>query len=673
MGATARERSRDFGRFIGRVAGAGFAAGVLAAAGEYMLGAVLGDGRFWGVPRYFYQLLFGVEALWLAFVTAVVFAVAGTAYFGWASRRGPVALTSPALFIFLAAAGGVGASRFWATVDHPAFHGPGVWPRLIIAGVFVGTAAAWVGAAAGAYRLLRKIRRRAWLRAPLGVAALRLFALVLLAPFIGVELWALAGAQAPRPRKPDIFFVVMDAFRADRLGPYGAARRLAPSIEAFAGESVLFREAYSVSSWTKPALASAFTSTYPSTHGVISRYTGLPAAALTLAEALRRAGYRTLGVAVNPNINRAAGMADGFDVLDNPTGGSILEAAGPPTSVARFMTTPNFSLGFLGTLWRPTLDGLDANKRLRFWMRITRGPGRFLYVHYWEPHTPNPPRPEYMAELKPYLAKVERRRARELEDGNYFFPALIRNPSFRPDYDDDEIALGKALYDADIRRMDVVIKDLLENVVPASGREPEPIIIILADHGEEFLEHGRWLHGAALHREITRIPLMFKVPGYRPAVVDGPVNLLDLAPTIVSLVGGTVPPGWEGRDLRPYLAGGEAVPPREILAEGVQEFHFRGMNPPQRRIELNALISGGFYYLKDENAGVEYLYDQELDPRQENDLAARGGAGLDLFLAQRRDAMARLRAEARARALTPSRGFVPPRLEKSLRALGYIN
>jgi arylsulfatase A-like enzyme len=667
-------RLKGYGRFVGPVAGAALPAGVLAAAGECALGAALGDGRFWGVPRYFYQLLLGVEALWLAFLTAAIFAVAATAYFWRASRRGPVALTSPALFIFLAAACGVGAARFWATVDHPLFHGSGAATALIVPAVFVGTAAAWVGVTAGVYRLLRRARGPAGAKSALSVAALRLFALALLAPFIGAEFWAVWRAQAPRPHKPDVFFVVMDAFRADRLEPYGAARRRAPNIEAFAGETVLFRDAYSASSWTKPAMATAFTSTHPGTHGVNARFKGLPEEAATLAEHLREAGYRTVGVAVNPNMGRMAGMADGFDVLDDPTGGSILEAAGPPTSAARVMTVHGVSPGFLGALWRPTLDGLDANKRLEFWIRATAGPARFFYVHYWEPHTPNPPRPEYMAELKPFLGRVEPARARELAAGKFFFQDIIRDPSFRPDYDDDEVALAKALYDADIRRMDVVIKDLLENVVAAAGDEPEPIVIILADHGEEFLEHGRWLHGAGLHREVAEIPLMFRVPGYAPAVVDGPVSLIDLGPTIVSLVGGAVPEAWEGWDLKPYMAGGRAVPARELLLEGIQELHVPGFNPPGRSIELNALLTGGYYYLKDEDTGLEYVYDYKSDPRQEDnlvpDLALPGADGL---LAPRRDSMKRLKAEARARALTPSRGYVPPRLEKSLRALGYVN
>lgn len=668
----ATERLKDYGRFMGEVAGASCVAGVLAAAGEYALGAALGDGRFWGPPRYFFQILFGFEALWVALLATAFFSVAATAYFWWASRRGTVRLASPALFVLMAALGGAGAARFWATVDHTAFHGPAFSARLIVAGVFVGTAAVWVVLAAGIYRLLKKAPRPAGAKSSSAVVALRLFALALLLPFVVVEFGGLWQVQKPRPHKPDVFFLVMDAFRADRLEPYGATRRLAPTVEAFAGESVLFREAYTVSSWTKPAIATALTSTLPGTHGVTARFTGLPEDALTLTECLRKMGYRTLAISANPNINRLAGMGDGFDVMDNACGGSILEAAGPPTSVARVLTKYKISPGVFGALWRPTRDGMDLNRRLELWMRFTRGPARFVYMHYWEPHTPNRPRPEYMAELKPFLDRVKPARARELAGGRYFFQDLIRDSTFVPDYDDDEIALAKALYDADIRRMDVVIKDVLEKVIPAFGQEIEPIIIIVADHGEEFLEHGRWLHGAGLHREVAEIPLMFKAPGYPAAVVDGPVTLMDLAPTLVSLVGGTIPAEWEGLDLKPHMAGDRPVPPRDLLLEGIQDFYVPDLVPPQRSIELDALVAGGYYYLKDDNTGREYFYYRESDPLQLDNLVGEPG-GVDAPLAERRDMTGLLKAEARARALTPSRGHVPPRLEKSLRALGYVN
>ncbi len=660
---------KDYGRFMGQLAGASIAAGVLAAAGEHILGAALGRGRFWGVPRHFYQLSLGVEALWLAVLAVALFGVAGTAYYWGMRRKRPVRLASPSLFVVTAAACGVAASYFLATVDIVALYAKPRLAAVAVWAIFLATVAAWVALAVVAYRLISRIRPRAGVPSALSVAVLRAFTLALLLPFVGAAVWGAWRARAPRPRKPDIYFVVMDAFRADRLEPYGAARRLAPALENFAKEGAVFREAFSDSSWTKPSVASAFTSTSPSTHGVNGLFSAIPGEAVTLAEYLRGYGYRTLGVSANLEVSRQAGMAAGFDILDGTTLGPVLDAAGPPTSAARFLV--RFPTG---SLWRSSREGLCVNRRLAFWMRLAGGPPRFLYIHYMEPHTPNLPRAEYLGELKPFLDKVDERRAREIELGKYFFAEVATDPAFVPDYSDDELGLARALYDADIRRMDVVIADLLENVIPASRPDAEPIIIITADHGEEFLEHGRWLHGAGFHREVAEIPLIIKLPGCAPAVLEGPVSLVDLAPTVASAVGLAVPDGWEGLDLTAYAGRGQKVPRRNLLLEGIQELSVEVSDPSHRTIEINVLVGGGCYYVKDENAGGEYLYDRRLDPWQVNNLARAGGSpGLEAVLAERRGELGRMKRDARARAFAPARAYIPPSLKKSLRALGYIN
>jgi arylsulfatase A-like enzyme len=642
----------------------------LAAAGEYGLGALRGEGNFWAVPRRFYQLLFGVEALWLVLLTTALFAVAATVYYLLAARRREVALASPAFFVLAVAVTTAAVARFIATYDHPLMYANVVRARPFIVALGAGTTVAWIVAAAVLYGLTRKLGRWRIGKTVGGVAVLRVLSLALLVPFAGAELWTLVRAAGPRAHKPDIYLVVVDAFRADRLRAYGASRTLAPRLEALAAESVLFREAYTTSSWTKPAMASLFASVPPSTHRVTSRLVGMPEAAVTLVECLRATGYTTVGVSANPNITRPAGMADGFDVLDNGGGGSVLEGAGPPTFVARLLTRPVVTPGFLGPLWRPTRDGWELNRRLEFWTRLSGGSPRFFLVHYMEPHNPNLVRPEYAAELQPLMDRLSPDRLQPVMVGNYFFEQFARDPFFVPPYDDDEVALSVALYDADIRRMDVVVGDFLDRVLPLAASEEEPILVLLADHGEEFKEHGRWFHATSLHREVAEIPFLIRAPGYEPARVAGSVNLMDVAPTILALVGEPAAEGWEGEDLTPYLAGERPVPPRTLLLEGVHEMHFPKLDPPVHKLEFNGLVSPAYFYLKDENTGLEYLYDRQADPRQERNLVAETDHAA--ALAYLRGELARRREVARRRALTPAETFIPPGLERSLRALGYV-
>ncbi len=664
-------RRNNYGRFIGSIAGASCLGGILAGAAEYVFGAVLARGGFWGTPRRFFQLLFGAEVLWVVAAGALVFSAGASLYYFRAAKRGRVDLVSPATFIVLVAAFGAAAFYFLATVDIGWFYGK---PRVGVVAVFLFTVAAWFCAVWAIYNLINKIGSRSAAARRLPVVVLRLLTLALLAPFVVVDVWALWHARGVPPPRPDIYLVVMDAFRADRLSFYGADRRLAPELEEFAADAVVFREAFTVSTWTKPAVASLFTAVYPGTHGVNARFLGLPAGTRTLADVLRDEGYAAVCVSANPNVNRPAGMGNGFDVVDSTRDGPILAAAGPPVSCARLFRVFLWMRPHLGPLWKTTRDGVDINRRVGLWRRLAGERPKFFYIHYMEPHTPNPPRPEYLAELRPYLAKVEKRRADAVAYPSFFWYDVLQDPDFIPDYTEDELALAKALYDADIRRMDVVIGELLEEVAPAPGGGPEPVIIITADHGEEFLEHGRWLHGAGLHYEVAEIPLMVKFPGCAPAAIEGPVNLVDVPRTLVSLAGGEPPRDWEGLDLTPCAKTGSALPRRELLLEGYHELFEPAVEEGIKTgIELNALVAGGYYYLRDVDAEAEYLYDRRRDPRQENNLALDDNPeDAEEALARCRDALARWKRRVAERAFAQEEVRLTPELERQLKALGYI-
>jgi arylsulfatase A-like enzyme len=665
----AKRNDAGLARFLAPLVGASLLGGVLAAAGEYSLGCILGGARFWGVPRFYYQVLLGVEAAWLGALAAVAFGVCGAVIYLLYRRKGELELAAPALWVVAVAACGVPAARYLAVAD---VSFPWVKSRFAVvaaASFFLGVIALWGLGAAALYKALAALGRR--FKTVPAKAVLIVLSSALLLPLVAADVYYLIAGRRLTARRPDVFVVVMDAFRADRLSFYGGAGGVAPRLEAFGREGVIFRESYTASSWTKPAVASLFTSAYPSTHGVESRLAALPEEAATLAEVMREMGYATLAVSANPHVSWAAGMSDGFDVLDNTAGGSIMEAGGPSLSAARLFTGARWAPSFLGALWHPTTDGLEVNRRLEFWLGITDGP-RFVYVHYMEPHTPYRPREEDEAALKPFYEKARKDKVKEIVRGRFFGARLTEDPYFRPDYTPGDVALAKALYDSDVRRMDDVMADFLDGVIPAHSRDDEAVIIITADHGEEFGEHGRWLHGAGLHGEIAHVPLM--VRGAGRGAVRGAVNVVDIAPTAVALVGGAPPASWMGTDLTPYMSGDGTVPPRELLLEGIIEYPPARAGAAWASIELAATLEGGYYYLYDYNAGREYLYDEGRDLNQTYNLASgeRAAENADV-LTQRQDSLASLRKAARARALTPRYVQLPSSLERQLRAMGYVN
>ncbi|HUU57456.1 MAG TPA: hypothetical protein VMW93_08950, partial [bacterium] len=163
-------------------------------------------------------------------------------------------------------------------------------------------------------------------------------------------------------------------------------------------------------------------------------------------------------------------------------------------------------------------------------------------------------------------------------------------------------------------------------------------------------------------------------PDCAPAIVGGPVNLVDLPPTLASLAGCAAPDEWDGLDLGPYMKEGRDVPRRELLLEGIHMMltpsHEDG---PRTGIELNALVDGSYYYLKDENAGTEILYDRAKDPWQEYNLAGTAsGSETAGLLTREREVMAEAKKAVAARAFAQDEVRLSPALQRQLKALGYV-
>ncbi|MAB78775.1 MAG: hypothetical protein CMJ89_05410 [Planctomycetes bacterium] len=364
---------------------------------------------------------------------------------------------------------------------------------------------------------------------------------------------------------PDVVVVVVDTLRADHLGLYGYDRETAPFLAEWAERSVSFDRAFSTSSWTAPAAASLFTGVYPIQHGVtmgMNAYQGLkrmrgdlelnriPEELETLPEFMRSLGYRTFGIADNPNICAAEGFERGFD---------------------RFVQFD--------------YEGAPAvEKSLLEWgAEIRSARPFFLYLHYMDPH----------------------------------LPYHEREPWHEPSTSTDVHEQNRAAYDSEIRYFDQHLRRAFETL----GIGEDDIVIITADHGEEFGEHGDGNHLFKLYDELVRIPLLIHHPGVDPEVrrVGANVSLVDILPTLRRMLG--APPSTQDIGIsltRNYLEGREDE--RTVFS--------------MRRSEIGhkaAVIGGGYkYVLTERNADLfpdarreHELYDLNLDPGEKRNLAGR--------------------------------------------------
>lgn len=316
--------------------------------------------------------------------------------------------------------------------------------------------------------------------------------------------------NANRPR-PNVILYLVDTLRADELGCYGQKRPLTPNVDSLAAKGVVFENAIAQSSWTKPAVTSILTGLGPTEHGVNSIDAALRPEATTLAEMLSTAGYETAAFVTNDYITREAGFAQGFDEFDSSDTDS-------------------------GELTSRVLSWLDSN--------VPSKP-LFLYVHSVDPHEPYEP-----------PAVWRRRFARGVPASVGSERHLRRMRRHLDPIDDASVERIRKLYDAEVASNDHSFGGLLAGL-EARGLGDDTVVVFVADHGEEFAEHGALGHGWDLHDETLHVPLIVRFPGGEHAgLVSAPVQQIDIVPTLLDYLG--VPRGdlpLRGRSLMPLVEG----------------------------------------------------------------------------------------------------------------------
>jgi arylsulfatase A-like enzyme len=446
--------------------------------------------------------------------------------------------------------------------------------------------------------------------------------------------------------RPHVLLVSLDTLRADRVGAWGYPRPTTPNLDALAAAGVRFAEAISQAPWTTPSHMSLLSALYPSAHGLnrgfqelqSSRrgqgaYPTLPDGVPTLASLLRDAGWRTLAHTGGTTLAAELGFHRGFDVYRD---------------------------GF------PALDDAVL-AQLEAWLDVyaAREPV-FLFFHTFEPHAPytHSELAEHLldAEQHAALAEISRTGVRRGTEDRVE-PFLRTQGLMRPE-------VTSALYDGDVRASDAFLGRLFA-ALARRGLWERTLVVVLSDHGEEFAEHrsDRFYnaHCATLHRELVHVPLLMRVPGrFAPGrVVEGPVELVDVAPTLLELLGLPVPAGLHGESLVARMDGAPAPPDATALSEAT----CAGDEWKALRIGAHKYLAG-FSAPGGERSGIpgarrwERLYDVERDPGERHNLATGTGGWPE-----------RLRAhfEPLARGAGGAQHELDDATRERLRAMGYLD
>jgi arylsulfatase A-like enzyme len=323
-------------------------------------------------------------------------------------------------------------------------------------------------------------------------------------------------------KNPLVIVYLVDTLRADHTTSYGYDRPTTPQLQIFARDAVLFESAIAHSSWTKPSVASLMTSRLPSRHRAVQLRDALDSGQVTLAEMLAAKGFATGAVIANSVIYAAdSNFQQGFDVFRGLHG-----EEGRRSKIVDTRLVVDQALGFVDS---------------------RRGLPAFLYVHTMDPHVPYAPPPPFDTMFEPRAVPGH--------------AGIDPRSDFKEPLDRERLI---AQYDGDIAYGDQQFGRFIDEL-KKRGVYDDALIFFVSDHGEEFQDHGEWLHGKSVFDELIHVPLIVKFPGERGAAsrVKQMVALSDVLPTVLEALNMEVPdpPAIVGRPLQGVAFGKAPEPP----------------------------------------------------------------------------------------------------------------
>ncbi|HRV80298.1 MAG: sulfatase [Planctomycetes bacterium] len=389
----------------------------------------------------------------------------------------------------------------------------------------------------------------------------------------------LVGCPAAKPAKPNVLWIVVDTLRADRLG---SERGLTPYMDRLGQKGVVFENAFSQAPWTLPSIASMMTSLYPKEHGAGGRlgaFQSVHEGIVTAPSVFQRAGYTTHAIVNVEFLKQKYGVTRDFQEVD----------------VAAFEN--NVEL-------RNAEKTTDA--ALAYMAQQSPDKPFFLLLHYFDVHAVyDPP--------QPFRSRYAAPPDRESGPGRTLFGTREEMMALRAgklELSREWIARAAKLYDGEVAYTDAEIGRLMDRL-GGMGLLDNTLIVLCADHGEEFLDHGGFEHGHTVYDELIHVPLMLVGPGAQAGLrVPQTVRMIDVLPTLCQWADVAGERQFAGKSLMPFLEGkgGES---RRALAHGNM------WGPPH-----TALRDGG-WKLIESGDGSQQLFHVAEDAREQKNLATQ--------------------------------------------------
>jgi arylsulfatase A-like enzyme/Flp pilus assembly protein TadD len=422
-------------------------------------------------------------------------------------------------------------------------------------------------------------------------------------PFLVLLLFFVAGATCAQAEAPNIILITVDTTRADRMGFLGSKHGVTPHLDAMARQGVVFERAFSQAPLTPVSHATIFTGTYPQFHSVTDFGHPLPSLLPSVPEILQKSGYHTAAfvgsLILDPKANMAPGFDRGFDYFD----AGFHQKRGPDE------TRYNSIERRAGDVVAHAITWLSKNRATPF----------FIWVHLYDPHAPYDPPAPFDKQFK------------DRYDGEIAYA---------------DSALGKLF--AYLRQR---------------GLYDRALLAMMSDHGESLGAHGESMHGIFLYDETIHVPLLFKLPGTALGGrrVAARVRLVDVAPTLLSMLSLPLPRTFQGESLVPLMKPGPK-PVTDLPAYAETDYPHRAFGWSA----LRSMRTGKYLFVR---APKRELYDESLDKGAQHDLAAASPAvtsTLQSQLDEFHDRTSSFNEKSEQKTLTSEQS-------ESLAALGYAS
>lgn len=381
----------------------------------------------------------------------------------------------------------------------------------------------------------------------------------------------------------NIVIIVVDALRSDHLGYYGYQRNTSPYIDSLSEKSITFINAYAHESYTLATIATLFTSEIPVGHGLIHipKAERLSDDVITLAEILSENNYKTAAFLFNPSLHENHNLGQGFDVYDDNDEGFVGE-----TDSEKYETA------------------LKIMNKTVSWLEKENPKSFFLYLHYRDSHYPYlPPKPFDTLFCE--------------ESDSWLLPS-------KKEYQRKEICN----YDCEIRYTDEMIRRLVHMILNYSNNT---LVVITADHGEEFFDHGGQYHATTLYEELLRVPLIFYFPMEKHVQrITKPAGLIDLAPTILSVLDIKPPDSYKGSNLfsesynASTLIAGGLYGRYAIISGNIKYIRYN-------RTQFHLTKPNIHTYNTDSIEFIEEIYNLSADPYEQNNIITENTELIPVF------------------------------------------